>query len=212
MKKERFFCALSQFLVILTAKGRSYFVSEMKKMAFSLLLSRFFVTLHLIIEKDKSEFSRIIMTHIIKKCWWLFPVLLCLLIRDYNNYFYGRSFIDYHKLPYGLTPYYNKDYIIENGNRVPIERFYLITDSSEFTGTGSSIPVNSHNTKFVISYIKSYYYNKDSIYVFCFDEENKPHWIIPVFDKGWVVFDETKNVKIENLVKYKCVSNFYDEK
>ena len=46
----------------------------------------------------------------------------------------------------------------------------------------------------------------------CFDEENKPHWIIPVFDKGWVVFDETKNVKIENLVKYKCVSNFYDEK
>jgi len=212
MKKERFFCALSQFLVILTAKGRSYFVSEMKKMAFYLLLSRFFVTLHLIIEKDKSEFSRIIMTHIIKKCWWLFPVLLCLLIRDYNNYFYGRSFIDYHKLPYGLTPYYNKDYIIENGNRVPIERFYLITDSSEFTGTGSSIPVNSHNTKFVISYIKSYYYNKDSIYVFCFDEENKPHWIIPVFDKGWVVFDETKNVKIENLVKYKCVSNFYDEK
>jgi hypothetical protein len=153
------------------------------------------------------------MTRIIKKCWWLFPVLLCLLlIRDYNNYFYGRSFIDYHKLPYGLTPYYNKDYIIENGNRVPIERFYLITDSSEFTGTGSSIPMNSHNTKFVISYIKSYYYNKDSIYVFCFDEENKPHWIIPVFDKGWVVFDETKNVKIENLVKYKCVSNFYDEK
>ena len=98
------------------------------------------------------------MTRIIKKCWWLFPVLLCLLIRDYNNYFYGRSFIDYHKLPYGLTPYYNKDYIIENGNRVPIERFYLITDSSEFTGTGSSIPVNSHNTKFVISYIKSYYH------------------------------------------------------
>ncbi len=128
-------------------------------------------------------------------------------LHDYNNYFYGKSYIDYHKLPYGLTPYYTKDNIIENGTIVPIERFYLITDSLEFTGTGSSIPVNSHNTKFVISYIKSYYYNKDSIYVFCFDEDNKP-----VFDKGWVVFDETKNVKIENLINYKCISNFYDRK
>ena len=116
-------------------------------------------------------------------------VLGLMILHDYNNYFYGKSYIDYHKLPYGLTPYYTKDNIIENGTIVPIERFYLITDSLEFTGTGSSIPVNSHNTKFVISYIKSYYYNKDSIYVFCFDEDNKPHWIIPVFDKGWVVFD-----------------------
>ena len=116
-------------------------------------------------------------------------ILGLMILHDYNNYFYGKSYIDYHKLPYGLTPYY-----------------------IEFTGTGSSIPVNSHNTKFVISYIKSYYYNKDSIYVFCFDEDNKPHWIIPVFDKGWVVFDETKNVKIENLINYKCISNFYDRK
>ena len=66
MKKERFFCALSQFLVILTAKGRSYFVSEMKKMAFSLLLSRFFVTLHLIIETDKSEFMDKIKIHVLR--------------------------------------------------------------------------------------------------------------------------------------------------
>ena len=38
---------------------------------------------------DKWKFSRIIMTRIIKKCWWLFPVLLCLLlgndIPDYTN-------------------------------------------------------------------------------------------------------------------------------
>lgn len=136
-----------------------------------------------------------------------------MLLYDYHNYFYGKSFINYHLLPYGLTPYYNKDYIIENGNSVPIERFYFITDRSEFTGTGSSIPVNSHNTKFIISYIKRYYYNKDSIFVYCVDEENSPHWIIPVREKdGCVVFIEIKKDQINNLAKYKCVSDFYDRK
>ena len=38
------------------------------------------------------------------------------------------------------------------------------------------------------------------------------YFVLPVFDKGWVVFDETKNVKIENLINYKCISNFYDRK
>ena len=34
-------------------------------------------------------------------------VLGLMILHDYNNYFYGKSYIDYHKLPYGLTPYYN---------------------------------------------------------------------------------------------------------
>ena len=37
-----------------------------------------------------------------------------MLIRDYNKYFYGRSIINYHVLPYGLTPEYYKDYIIKD--------------------------------------------------------------------------------------------------
>ncbi len=107
-----------------------------------------------------------------------------MLLRDYHNYFYGKSFINYHLLPYGLTPEYYKDYVLENGKSVPIES---------------------------IDSIKSYYYNKDSIFVYCVDEENRPHWIIPVREKdGWVVFDEIKNVQINNLAKYKCVSDFYD--
>jgi hypothetical protein len=137
-------------------------------------------------------------------------VLGFILIRDYNNYFYGRSIINYHVLPYRLTPYYWKDYTTENGKRVPIENnFYFITHRSEFIGPGSSIPMNSPST-FIIDTIKSYYYNDDSIFVLCVDEENKPHWIIPVFDKGWVVFDEIKNVKMESLSTYKCVSNLLE--
>lgn len=131
------------------------------------------------------------------------------LIRDYNNYFYGRSIINYHVLPYRLTPYHWKDYTIENGKRVPIENnFYFITDSFLFYGSGTSIiPVGSDKSTFVIESIKSYYYNKDSIYVYCVDEENNPHWIIPVIDRGLVIFDEIKNVKMESLSTYKCVSN-----
>ena len=139
-------------------------------------------------------------------------LLSLLAIRDYNNYFKGRSFINYHLLPYGLTPEYYKDYIIEDGKTVPIERFFLITEKSEFIGTGSSIPMNSPST-FTIDTIKCYYYNKDSIYVFIIDEENKPHWIIPIREKdGCVVFIEIKKDQINNLAKYKCVSNFYDSK
>ena len=48
-----------------------------------------------------------------------------MLLRDYHNYFYGKSFINYHLLPYGLTPEYYKDYVLENGKSVPIESFYL---------------------------------------------------------------------------------------
>ena len=125
---------------------------------------------------------------------------------DYNNYFYGRSIVNYHVLPYGLTPYHWKDYTIENGKRVPIiNEFDFITDSSLFFGPGSSIPFGSHESLFVVDSIKCYYYNKDSIYVYCVDEDNNPHWLIPVFYKGWVVFDEIKNVKIESLSTYKCV-------
>ncbi len=135
------------------------------------------------------------------------------LIRDYNNYFYGRSIINYHVLPYRLTPYFWKDYTIENGKRVPVEyNFYFVTDRFLFYGPGTPIiPVGSHESIFVIDSIKCYYYNKDSIYVYCVDEENNPHWIIPVFNKGWVVFDEIKNVKMESLSTYKCVSNLYYE-
>ena len=136
----------------------------------------------------------------------------CLLaIRDYNNYFYGRSFINYHILPYGLTPDHYKDhYHIVNGKKVYMERFDLINEHSESTGPGSSIPTASYNPSFVIDTIKSYYFNKDSIFVFCVDEENKPHWIIPYYDDGYVVFKEIKNVQMESLSKYRCVSNFYD--
>lgn len=136
-------------------------------------------------------------------------------IRDYNNYFYGRSIVNYHVLPYGLTPYHWKDYTIENGKRVPIKNdFYLLSDSHIFWGPGTSvIPVSSYEsgfvidsiTEFVIDSIKCYYYNKDSIYVYCVDEEHNPHWIIPVFHEGWVLFDEIKNVKMESLSTYKCV-------
>lgn len=134
-----------------------------------------------------------------------------MLLRDYHNYFYGKSFINYHLLPYGLTPEYYKDYVLENGKSVPIESSYLITDHSEFFGPGTPIPIDSPNSTFDIDSIKSYYYNKDSIFVYCVDEENRPHWIIPVREKdGWVVFDEIKNVQINNLAKYKCVSDFYD--
>lgn len=148
------------------------------------------------------------------KIFGVIVLLLSLLaIRDYHNYFYGNSFINYHLLPYGLTPEYYKDYVIENGSRVSIENFYLTTKHLESIGPGSSIPVESKNPTFTIDTIKSYYYNKDSIYVFVVDEENKPHWIIPIREKdGWVVFVEVKNVKINNFAKYKCVSNFYDRK
>ena len=88
---------------------------------------------------------------------------------------------------------------------MPIEMFHLITNRSEFIGTGNPIPGNSRNPKFVVDSIKSYYFNKDSIYVFCIDEEKKTHWIVPFLDKGWVVFDEIKNVKMESLSTYKCV-------
>lgn len=137
-------------------------------------------------------------------------ILGFILIRDYNNYFYGRSIVNYHVLPYGLTPYHWKDYAIENGKRVPVfDHFYFITDSSLFFGHATSIdPPGSYKTIFVIDSIKCYYYNKDSIYVYCVDKENNPHWIIPVFnDEGWVFFDEIKNVKMESLSTYKCVSN-----
>ena len=135
-------------------------------------------------------------------------ILGFILIRDYNNYFYGRSIVNYHVLPYRLTPYHWKDYTIENGKRVPVENnFYFITDSYLFFGHGSSInPVGSCKTTFVIDSIKCYYYNKDSIYVYCVDEENNPHWIIPVFNKGWIVFDEIKNVKMESLSTYKYIN------
>ena len=43
-------------------------------------------------------------------------ILGLILMRDYNNYFYGRSLINYHILPYGLTPFHYKDrYHIVNG-------------------------------------------------------------------------------------------------
>ncbi len=140
-------------------------------------------------------------------------ILGLILMRDYNNYFYGRSLINYHILPYELTPFHYKDrYHIVNGKKVYMERFYLINEHSETTGPGRSIPTASYNPSFVIDTIKSYYFNRDSIFVFCVDEENKPHWIIPYYDDGYVVFKEIKNVQMESLSKYRCVSNFYDEK
>ena len=142
-------------------------------------------------------------------------------IRDYNNYFYGRSIVNYHVLPYGLTPFHWEDHTIENGKRVSlINDFYLISDSHIFWGPGTGvIPVSSYEsgfvidsiTKFVIDSIKCYYYNKDSIYVYCVDEEHNPHWIIPVFHDGCVLFDEIKDVNMESLSTYRCVSNLYDE-
>ena len=140
---------------------------------------------------------------------------LCLLaIRDFNNYFYGKSFINSHLLPYGLTPeYYILNYDIENGIKTYHQNFYLVSDSSECTGCGSSIPTASYNPSFVIDTIKSYYFNKDSIYVYCVDEKHKPHWIIPVYDgrdNSYVVFEETKNVQMESLSKYKCVTIQYE--
>ena len=143
-------------------------------------------------------------------------IVLCLLaIRDYNNYFYGRSLINYHLLPYELTPEYIKDrYYIEDGKKIYHQNFYLINEHSEFTGSGASIPTASYYPSFVIDTIKCYYFNKDSIFVYCVDEEHKPHWIIPVYDvnnDSCVVYKEIKNVRIESLSKYKCVFNFYDE-
>lgn len=139
-------------------------------------------------------------------------ILGLILIRDYNNYFYGRSMINYRVLPYRLTPFHWEDHTIENGKRVPIiNDFYFITDSSIFYGPGTSIiPVGSYESIFVIDSIKCYYYNKDSIYVYCVDKENHPHWIIPTYNKGWVVFDEIKNVTTESLSTYKCVY-LYDD-
>lgn len=136
---------------------------------------------------------------------------LCLFaIRDYKNYFYGKSFINYHLLPYGLTPKsYNDHYYIEIGRN-----FYFITERFESTGGGTPILTASYEPSFVIDTIKSYYFNKDSIFVYCVDEEHKPHWIIPVYDgrdNSYVVFEEIKNVQMESLSKYKCISIFYDE-
>lgn len=135
-----------------------------------------------------------------------------MLLYDYHNYFYGKSIMNYHALPYGLTPDYYKHYDIENGQRIAIEEFNLITPCSEFVGGGCPIPMDYPST-FTIDTIKSYYYNKDSIFVYCVDEENSPHWIIPIREKdGCVVFIEIKKDQINNLAKYKCVSNFYDRK
>lgn len=138
---------------------------------------------------------------------------LCfIVIRDYHNYFYGRSLMNYHVLPYGLTPEYYKDrYFIENGKKVYMQSFEFINEQLESTGHGRSIPTASYNPSFVIDTICSYYYNNDSIFVFCVDKENKPHWIIPVYDHGLVVFEEIKNVQIKSLSKYKCVSGFYND-
>lgn len=140
---------------------------------------------------------------------------LCLLaIRDYNNYFYGKSLFNYHLLPYGLTPEYYKDrYYIEDGEKIYHQNFYLISEHSEFTGGGASIPTASYNPSFVIDTIKSYYFNKDSIYVYCVDKKHKPHWIIPVYDgrdSSYVEFEEIKNVQMESLSKYKCVTIKYE--
>ena len=134
-------------------------------------------------------------------------------IRDYNNYFYGRSIVNYHVLPYGLTPFHWEDHTIENGKRVYlVNDFYFITDSFIYYGPDIPIiPVGSHKSIFVIDSIKCYYYNKDSIYVYCVDKENNPHWIIPVFHHGYVFFDEIKDVNMESLSTYRCVSNLYDE-
>ena len=124
-------------------------------------------------------------------------ILGFILIRDYNNYFYGWSIVNYHVLPYGLTPFHWKDYTIENGKRVPVDgNFYLMADKNK--------------SIFVIDSIKCYYYNKDSIYVYCVDKENNPHWIIPVYipvyDEEYVFFDEIKNVKMESLSKYTYIN------
>ena len=151
-----------------------------------------------------------------KKIITIFSVIVFVLgllaIRDYHNYFKGRSIINYHKLPYELTPDYYKHYDTDNGKRIALEEFNLITGCSEFVGSGCPIPMNSPST-FTIDTIKCYYYSDDSIFVFCVDEKNKPHWIIPVKERdSCVVFVEIKNVKIENLTKYKYVSNFYDGK
>ena len=80
--------------------------------------------------------------------------LLLLVIRDYNNYFYGKSIMNYHALPYGLTPDYYKHYDIENGQRIAIEEFNLITPCSEFVGGGCPIPMDSPST-FTIDTIKT---------------------------------------------------------
>ena len=67
-----------------------------------------------------------------------------MLLRDYHNYFYGKSFINYHLLPYGLTPEYYKDYVLENGKSVPIERFYLIQNSLVQAQLSLLIPLIQH--------------------------------------------------------------------
>lgn len=140
-------------------------------------------------------------------------ILGFILIRDYNNYFYGWSIVNYHVLPYGLTPFHWKDYTIENGKRVPVDgNFYLMADKTNILfGHNSSIPhFGSYETTFVIDSIKCYYYNKDSIYVYCVDKENNPHWFIPVYipvcDEEYVFFDEIKNVKMESLSKYTYIN------
>lgn len=140
-------------------------------------------------------------------------VVLCfLIIRDYNNYFYGRSLINYHILPYELTPDYYKHYEIEEDKKVSVENFSFITNCSEFVGPPNSIPMNSPST-FTIDTIKCYYYNDDSIFVLCVDTENKMHWIKPNREKdGCVVFNEIKNLRMNDLSKYKRVSGFYDGK
>lgn len=63
--------------------------------------------------------------------------------------------MNYHALPYGLPPDYYKHYDIENGQRIAIEEFNLITPCSEFVGGGCPIPMDSPSTFTIDTTIKT---------------------------------------------------------
>ena len=77
---------------------------------------------------------------------------------DYRNYYIGKSFINYHILPFDLRTEcltYKKKV---NGKYVSIMDFSFVYNKSEYLGNGSAIPNDTYHPLFYVKSIIGYYY------------------------------------------------------
>lgn len=125
---------------------------------------------------------------------------------DYRNYYIGKSFINYHILPFDLRTEcltYKKKV---NGKYVSIMDFSFVYNKSEYLGNGSAFPNDTYHPLFYVKSIIGYYYNKEDMIIKCEDTKFVVHYLRPTLRNGEVAFNEITIINKKELLNYKYIS------
>lgn len=140
----------------------------------------------------------------------VFIVTVCCIgfIYDRNQYYIGRSIIDYKSLPQNLTPDYIQEWKSGYGEE---KHFCLIYNGFESFGYGFADVYNLEGfkksgletgNKFFVKEIIGYYYDKTRIFIMCLDKNDNVRSVMPYSYKKDIIFVEVPFPQNRKSLKY----------